>query len=118
MAISISTEASGAGNYPANRFGQRERKLIKDLKTYIDAQVAEQQIIASGTFTTVGGDANEAITVTGALSTDIVMVSLKTAGAVPRTVLSAAAAANAVNVVMSGDPDDDHVLQYIVVRAG
>lgn len=71
----------------------------------------------AGAFTTVGGDANEAITVTGAASTDLVLINIKTAGATPRTVVSAAAATNAVNVVMSGDPSTDHVLQYFVFRA-
>lgn len=118
MAISISTEASGAGNYPSKRFGQRERKLIADLKGYIDTQVAAQQIVASGNFTTVGGDANEAITVSGALATDIAIVTLKTAGSTPRTILTAAAATNAINLVFSGDPAADHVVSYLLVRAG
>ena len=74
-------------------------------------------ILAAGNFTTVGGDANEAITVSGAASTDIAFVVLKTAGATPRTITTAAAATNAVNVVMSGDPSTDHVLSYVVLRA-
>ena len=71
----------------------------------------------AGTFTTVGGDANEAIPAVGALATDVALVFLKTAGVAPVTVLSAAAAVDAINVVMSADPDDDHVLSYVVFRA-
>lgn len=71
----------------------------------------------AGTFTTLGGDADEAITVTGAAATDIVLISVKTAGATPRSIVSAVADTNAINVVMSGDPSTDHVLQYAVLRA-
>jgi hypothetical protein len=71
----------------------------------------------SGEFTTVGGDANETITVTGALATDIVLVNLHTVGATPRTILTASASADQIDVVMSGDPSTDHVLSYVVLRA-
>ena len=73
-------------------------------------------VLAAGTFTTVGGDATESITVTGAASGDIAIVTLKTAGAVPRTITTASVGTNAITVTMSGDPSTDHVLQYIVVR--
>ena len=71
----------------------------------------------AGTFTTAGGDANESIPVTGALGTDIALVTLKTKGATPRTILTAAAGTDAIAVEMSGDPSTDHVLQYAVLRA-
>lgn len=71
----------------------------------------------SGNFTTVGGDANETITVTGATSSDIAFVMVKTRGAMPRVVESATCATDAVNVVMSGDPSTDHVLSYVVFRS-
>jgi hypothetical protein len=70
----------------------------------------------AGTFTTAGGDANESISVTGVASTDIVSVTVKTAGATPRSIVSAAAGTNAISVVLSGDPSTDHVLQYVVFR--
>lgn len=73
--------------------------------------------VYAGTFTTVGGDASEAITVTGAAASDIVAVTVKTAGATPRSIVAATAASNAINVTMSGDPSTDHVLQYVVFRA-
>lgn len=74
-------------------------------------------VVAAGTFTTAGGDASETITVAGALSTDTVSVSVKTAGSTPRTVTAAAAASGSIAVTMSGDPSTDHVLQYHVFRA-
>lgn len=74
-------------------------------------------VIASGVHTSAGGDATESITVTGAASGDIAIVTLKTAGATPRTITTAVATTDAITVTMSGDPSTDHVLQYIVVRA-
>ena len=74
-------------------------------------------VVAAGEFTTVGGDANEAIASVGVLATDLVLVNLHTVGAAPRTILTAVAAADAINVVMSGDPSTDHVLTYAVLRA-
>ena len=80
--------------------------------------VAPSHIVKyAGTFTTAGGDASEAITVTGAAATDIVSVTVKTAGATPRSIVAATAATNAINVTLSGDPSTDHVLQYVVFRA-
>lgn len=77
----------------------------------------EYIVVAAGTFTTAGGDANESITVSGATSSDLAMVTLKTAGLTPRTILTSVAATNAINVVMSGDPSTDHVLTYQLLRA-
>lgn len=134
---SFATEAAAAGNYPQFRFNQRERKLMDSVKAYLDAGLSSSQIAAgavtlaklasgiapshvvkfAGTFTTAGGDAAEAITVTGAAATDIVQVTVKTAGGTPRSIVAAAAATNAINVTMSGDPSTDHVLQYVVLRA-
>lgn len=74
-------------------------------------------VFAAGNFTTVGGDVNEAITVTGATASDIAVVVVKTNGGIARTVVTSAAATGAVNVVMSGDPSNDHVLSYLVLRA-
>lgn len=75
------------------------------------------QVIAGGLFTTVGGDATESITATGAAATDTVFVTVNTVGGTPRTVTAAVGAANAITVTMSGDPSTDHVLNYVVLRA-
>ena len=71
----------------------------------------------AGKFTTLGGDANEAISVAGVAATDVVLVTVQTAGGTPRTIVSAIPATNAINVVMSGDPSTDHILSYVVFRA-
>lgn len=134
---SFATQAAAAGNYPAFRFNKREQKLLASVKDYLDAGLSSSQIAAgaitlaklasgiapshvvkfAGTFTTLGGDASETITVTGAAATDIVCVTVKTAGATPRSIVAAAAATNAINITLSGDPSTDHVLQYVVLRA-
>lgn len=85
---------------------------------HLDAGITPSHIVVyAGEFTTLGGDENEAITVTGALATDLVHVNLHTKGATPRTILTASAATNAVNIEMSGDPSTDHVITYTVLRA-
>lgn len=73
-------------------------------------------LVAQGDFTTAGGDAAESITVTGATTSDHAVVMLKTEGATPRTVDAVTVAANAINVTMSDDPSDDHVLYYQLWR--
>lgn len=116
----LATEVSAVGNYPANRFNQRERKLLQSVKTYVDAAApagALFRVIAGGTFTTQGGDANETIVVSGALSTDLAFAVLQTKGATPRTILTTISATNAINMVFSGDPSTDHVVVYQLLRA-
>lgn len=108
----FSTEAAAAGTYPSNRFNQRERKLLESISDkYVYA------VVAAGSFTTAGGDASETITVSGALSTDLAFVVVKTAGATPRSIVAAASATGQINVTMSGDPSTDHVLAYQILRA-
>lgn len=115
---SFATEAAAAGGYPANRFNQRERKLLASVLAYITGSVVPAyKAVYAGTFTTAGGDASESITVSGAAASDIVVVTVKTAGGTPRSIVASTAATNAINVTMSGDPSTDHVLQYVVFRA-
>lgn len=115
--VSLATAAAKAGKYPG-RFNKREEKMLESVKAYVDGNtVASHKIFAAGTQATSAGSPSQTITVAGALSSDIVMVTLKTAGATPRTVLTASAAAGQINVVMSGDPSTDHVLQYQVIRS-
>jgi hypothetical protein len=85
---------------------------------HLDSGITPSHIVvAAGEFTTAGGDANETITVSGALATDLVHVTLHTAGSTPRTITTASASAGQIDVVMSGDPSTDHVLTYSVLRA-
>ena len=133
----LATEASLAPNYPQFRFNNRERKLLASVKQYLDAGISSSQIAAgavtlsklaagvapshiakaAGSFTTLAGSASQTIPISGCLASDIAIVTMKTPGATPRTVLSAVAAAGQINVVMSGDPSTDHVLNYVLLRA-
>ena len=85
---------------------------------HLDSGITPSHIVvAAGEFTTAGGDANETITVSGALATDLVHVTLHTKGSSPVTILTASASAGQIDVVMSSDPSTDHVLTYSVLRA-
>lgn len=99
----------------------REKLSVRELtvKTIKDeaGDSATHQVVAAGEFTTLGGDANEAITITDLLATDLCHVTLHTKGASPQTILTAVCAAGQINVVMSADPSTDHVLTYSVLRA-
>lgn len=98
-----------AKKYILNRMGKDAYKAgLGDLLSV--------NVVACGRFTTVGGDANESITVSDAAVGDTVLVTVNTNGATPRTVTTAIAASGAINVVMSGDPSNDHVLNYVVIR--
>ena len=92
-------------------------KIKRNGAVLVGAGTPSHIIVAAGEFTTAGGDANETITVSGALATDIVHVTLHTKGATPRTILTASSSAGQIDVVMSGDPSTDHVLSYSVLRA-
>lgn len=85
---------------------------------HLDSGVAPSHVVKyAGSFTTLGGDASESISVSGVVDTDIVVVTVKTAGGTPRSVVAAAAGTDAIAVTLSGDPSTDHVLHYVVYRA-
>jgi hypothetical protein len=45
---SLATEAAAAGSYPANRFNQRERKLLASVKEYVDSLSPDTVITTQG----------------------------------------------------------------------
>lgn len=109
-----------AENYDALNFGTGLSATSSD--GIVTARIASGYtpshiVVAAGEFTTVGGDADETISVSGVLATDLVLVNVHTAGGTPRTVVDASASANQIDVDMSGDPSTDHVLTYVVYRA-
>ena len=84
----------------------------------LDAAITPSHIVVyAGEFTTVGGDTDETISVSGVVATDLVHVTLHTAGATPVTIIDAAAGTDQIDVDMSADPSTDHVLTYSVLRA-
>lgn len=67
-------------------------------------------------YTTTGGAAAEAITVTGALSTDLAFVQLVDDGTNNVTVLNAVMTADTLTVTFSADPSNDAIINYQIVR--
>jgi hypothetical protein len=106
------SEADNAGGYPSRRFGQRERKLLETVQ-----EAYPFGAVFAGDFLSSSGSTTQTRTVTGVLSTDSVMAIIKTQGAVPVLVASAACTANTITFKMTADPGADHVIQYIVFRA-
>jgi hypothetical protein len=82
------------------------------------AGVAPSHIVKfAGKFTTLGGDANEQISVPGVVAGDIVFVSLQDKGGTPRTILTAKPGTDVIDMIFSGDPSTDHIVSYQVLRA-
>lgn len=109
---SFKSEANNAGGYPSQRFGQRERKLLQSIQAAFPFGA-----IYAGTFTSSAGSTTQTVTVNGVLSSDSVMAIVKTQGAVPVIVASAACSANTITLKMTADPGADHLIQYFVFRA-
>lgn len=107
------------GNIPCGYCARDAASADTTIRIFLDQPnvVQSHSIIASGIFDTLGGDVNEAITITDALVTDIAIVTLETVGATPRTITTSKAAAGQIDVVLSGDPSTDHNLAYLLLRA-
>lgn len=73
-------------------------------------------IAYAGTHTTVGGAAAEAITVTGALATDIPIVTINTTNDTD-SILKSVVTANTLTVTFSADPSTAHAVTYALLRA-
>lgn len=73
-------------------------------------------IAYAGIHTTAGGAAAEAITVTGALATDVAYVWYDTTDDTD-TILKSVLTANTLTVTMSADPSTTHKLGYLILRA-
>lgn len=75
------------------------------------------KIVASGSFTTAGGDATESIPVSGAINGDFAVVYVSSPGATPVTVSGYDVSDGSIGVSLSGDPSTDHTLKYVVFRS-
>ena len=118
MAISLATEAAGAGKYPASRFNKKDRMILSAVKTYVDAQVTLSYVAASDATTTAGGAAAEVVSVAGVLAGDKVVWSILDAGTNSVTGVSAVAGAGQITFTFSGDPAADTIISYLVLRQG
>jgi hypothetical protein len=114
--VSLATEAAKAGKYPG-QFNKREAKMLESVKAYVDGNaVASHKIVAAGNLTTVGGAASEVFTVTGLLSTDIVLLQLKT-NAANREIRAHIPATNSLTIRFEADPGAGVIVSYSVIRA-
>ena len=86
-----------------------------DLVSCLLLSMQPQIIKGAGIHMTTGGAAAEDISVPGVVNTDAVIVTLHTAGAVPRTISSVVSAADKITVTFSGDPSNDHKVNYLVL---
>jgi hypothetical protein len=73
-------------------------------------------IAYAGKHTTVGGAAAEAVTVTGALATDIPIVIYNTTNDTD-SILKVVMTANTMTVTCSADPSTAHAFSYMLLRA-
>lgn len=71
----------------------------------------------AGQHTTVGGAADEAITVTGLAATDLVFCQVKDDGTSNVTILQAVPTSNTLTVTFSANPGNDTVIYYQALRA-
>lgn len=113
---SLSTNAAKAGKYP-HEFNKRENKMLESVKAYVDGNaVASHKIVAAGNLTSVGGAASEVFVVTGLLSTDIVMLTLKT-NAGNHEIRAHIPATNSLTIRFEADPGAGTITSYQVIRA-
>lgn len=74
-------------------------------------------VAAASAVTTVGGAAQEDVTVSGLASGDIAVVSILDDGTNNVTIASVAVTTDTLSITFSGDPGNDAIVSYIVVRA-
>lgn len=86
--------------------------------TELATAVAPSHVVKfAANYTTVGGAAAEAITVTGAAATDIPIVTMQNDGTGNVTIVSAVVTTNTLTVTFSGNPGNDAIISYVLLRA-
>lgn len=103
-----------------NFLTDRAKRALKIAVT--DKKAADEVIdntnLLVGSYSTVGGAAVEVATISGVSAGDIVVCSFKSSGAIPVTVEGAEATdTDEVTFTFSADPDNDHVVNYIIFKA-
>lgn len=84
----------------------------------LDTAIASDAVVKfAKQVTTVGGAAAEAFTVTGAAATDLAFVQVVDNGTANVTVLQAAVTTNTLTVTFSGNPGNDCIINYQLLRA-
>lgn len=84
----------------------------------LDAGITPSHVARFGAqYTTTGGGAAEAITVTGAAATDLAFVGLLDDGSNNVSILSWAVTVNTLTVTFSADPGNDAIINYVIMNA-
>ncbi len=73
-------------------------------------------IFASAQLTTVGGAAAEVFTISGVKTTDLVFTQMVNNGTNDVTIISSTAGTGQITVTFSGDPDEDTIFNYQIIR--
>ena len=117
-ASNVAADVAMSGDITISNAGVTAIGASKVTKTMLAAGVkASHMIVFAGQPTTVGGAAAEAITVTGALATDLAFVQMVNDGTNNVTIVNAVVTNNTLTVTFSADPGNDAVINYQIVRA-
>lgn len=117
-ASNIATDVAVSGDITISNTGVTAIGASKVTKAMLATGIkASHMIVFAGQPTTVGGSAAEAITVTGALNTDLAFVQMVDDGTNNVTIVNAVVTADTLTVTFSADPGNDAVINYQIVRA-
>lgn len=78
--------------------------------------LASSPLLRMAQYTTVGGAAAEAITIAGVQSTDLAFIQIVNNGTANVTVLEAVCTTNTLTVTFSGNPGNDCIINYQIMR--
>lgn len=115
----VATDTAMSGDITITNAGVTAIGAAKVAKAMLAATVRpSSMIVFSGTPTTVGGSATEAFVVTGALAaSDHAYVQVVNDGTGNRTVLQAVVTNDTLTITFSGDPGNDLIFNYQIIRA-
>lgn len=114
----VSATIAGDVQATAGSIGTTELADDGVTKDKLATAVEPSHVVKYGAnYTTTGGAAAEAITVTGAAATDIPLVTMQDDGTSDVTIVSAVVTTNTLTVTFSGDPGNDTVISYVLLRA-
>ena len=101
-----------------NYFGYPVGSVItrKQVEDDLTAFSLVNVLVPEATYTTVGGDANETVALASVKSTDTLSTVTFVDNPHTRTIVSAVTASGAVNIVLSGDPQNDTTYKFTVYR--
>jgi len=103
-------------NYFSDQIGLFSYYTSDDTLAAFSGALPQSVIRFSGQKTTVGGSASEAFSIPGALSTDKAFVQMVNDGTGNVTILQAVVTANTLTITFSGNPGNNAVFNYQLIR--